>query len=129
MARHLGIFDKAACDAVFGGKKKVDGRFSQIRIAPFGKVSAGDTVYVKISGGKIVGQFTVDRVFYFDHPTDTELAGLVRKYASALALPKTFWLDHEKVCYATLMFIGVVSKFIIAPEIAKRDLRPWMVLG
>ena len=129
MAKHLAIFDKAAAEAIFSGKKKVDGRFSQIKIAPFGKVSAGDTVYIKISGGKIVGQFTVDRVFYFDRPTAAELAGLVRKYTSALALAKTFWLDHEKVNYVTLMFIGVVSKFIIAPEIVKHDLRPWMLLG
>lgn len=129
MARHLAIFDKVAADAIFSGKKKVDGRFSQIRIAPFGKVSAGDIIFIKIGGAKIVGQFTCDRVLYFDHPTNLELEEIKRKYGKILVLPATFWLNHEKVNYVTLMFIGAVSKFIIAPEIKKRDLRPWVALG
>ena len=129
MARHLAIFDREAADLVFSGKRKIEGRFSQIKIPPFGKVSSGDTVLVKISGEKIVGQFAVDRVLYFDHPTTGELAQIKRKYAAGLALPKTFWLDHEQVNYLTLIFIKSVTRFIIAPEIAKRDLRPWVVLG
>lgn len=128
MARHLAIFDKTAAEVLFSGKKKIDGRFSQIKIAPYGKVAAGDVVLVKIGGGKIVGQFTCDRVLCFDHPTNLELEEIKRKYGKAMGMPQTFWLDHEKVNYVTLMFIGQVNKFIIAPEIKKRDLRPWVVL-
>lgn len=126
--KHLAIFDRQAAGLIFVGKRKIEGRFSQIKIPPFGKVAAGDAVLLKISGEKIVGQFLVDRVLYFDHPTIAELAQMKRKYAAGLALPKTFWLDHEKVNYVTLMFIGALTRFIIAPEVKKRDLRPWVVL-
>ena len=126
--RHLAIFDPESVKLVFSGKKKIEGRFSQIKIPPFVKVSAGDSVLMKISGEKIVGQFTVDRVLYFDHPRVEELAALRKKYAKYLQLPKTFWLDHERVSYVTLMFIKSVTKFIIAPEVQKKDLRPWVVL-
>ncbi len=128
MAKHLGIFDKEAVKLIFSGKKKIEGRFSQIKIPPYGKVSSGDIVYIKISGEAIVGQFAVDRVVFFDHPKAEELAAIKKKYARDLALANTFWLDHEKVNYVTLMFIKSVSRFIIPPQIPKRDLRPWMVL-
>ena len=128
MAKHLAVFTADIAKLVFDGKKKIDGRFSKIKIPPFLKVSAEDIVLIKISGEKIVGQFTVDRVFYFDHPTKEELAQIKKKYAKDLAVPATFWLDHENVNYATLMFIKSVTKFIIAPEVPKKDLRPWVVL-
>lgn len=127
--KHLAIFTPEAVELVFLGKKKIDGRFSQIKIPPFLKVAAGDMVLLKISGKKIVGQFTVDRVLFFDHPQAEELTQIKKKYGRDLALARTFWLDHEKVNYATLMFIRSVTKFIIPPEVTKHDLRPWVVLG
>jgi len=126
--RHLAIFNPEAVETIFSGAKKIEGRFSQIKIAPYAKVSAGDVVLIKLPGEKIVGQFLVDRVIYFDHPTLQELADLKKKYGRSMALPKTFWLDKEKVNFVTLMFIKSVTKFIIAPQIPKRDLRPWVVL-
>ena len=129
MARHLAIFDKEATEAIFSGKKKIEGRFSQIKMAPFGKVKAADVVLIKLSGEEIVGQFTVDRVIFFDYPNDNEINQVKNKYAKDLALPKTFWLDREKIKYITLMFIRSATKFIVPPKIIKRDLRGWVVLG
>lgn len=129
MARHLAIFTPEAVQLVFSGKKKIDGRFSRIRIPPYLAVSAGDVVLIKIPGEDIVGQFQVDRVFYFDHPTGEEASAIKKKYSRQMAMPKSFWLDHEKINYMTLMFIGAVTRFLLPPQIPKRDLRPWVVLG
>ncbi len=129
MVKHLAIFNVDDAQKIFSGKKKIEGRFSQIKIPPFAKVSKGDIVLVKVGGEKITGQFLVDRVLYFDHPRQEEFDGIKRKYGKDLALSKTFWLEKEKVNYVTLMFIKSVTKFIIPPQIAKKDLRPWVVLG
>ena len=128
MARHLAIFDREAAAAIFSGKKKIEGRFSQIKIAPYGRVSAGDVVLIKISGEAVVGQFSVDRVIYFDHPTNDEVGEIKKKYGRSLALPVTFWLEREKIKFASLMFIKSATKFIIPPQIPKKDLRGWVVL-
>ncbi len=126
--KHLAIFTLASTKDIFSGKKKVDGRFSKVKIPPFGKVCAGDIVLMKVSGEKIVGQFLVDRVISFDHPRAEEFEFLRKKYGREMTMPDSFWLAHEKVNYLTLMFIQNVTKFIIAPEVPKRDLRPWVVL-
>lgn len=128
MVKHLAIFNVADAQKIFSGKRKVEGRFSQIKIAPFAKVSAGDIVLVKVGGEKIIGQFSVDRVLYFDHPRPEEFNQIKRKYGKDLSLSATFWLDKEKINYITLMFIKTVNKFIVPPQIAKKDLRPWVVL-
>ncbi len=128
MSKHLAILTAEAIEDIFSGKKKIEGRFSQIKIAPFAKVSAGDTVLMKLPGEKIVGQFMVDRVISFDHPNGDEIEDIKKKYGSKLTLPKTFWLDHEKIHFVTLMFIKSVNKFIIEPKVKKKDLRPWVVL-
>lgn len=129
MAKHLAVFTPEAVELVFAGKKTIDGRFSKIRIPPFMTVSAGDIVLIKTPGEDIVGQFQVDRVFYFDHPTEEEAGAIKQKYSRQMAMPKSFWLDHEKINYMTLMFIGAVTRFLLPPQISKRDLRPWVVLG
>lgn len=128
MTKHLAVFSPDAVKLVFNGRKKIEGRFSKIKIPPYLKVSSGDVVLIKIPGEDIVGQFIVDRVFYFDHPTRAELDDIKRKYSKVLVLPQSFWLDHEKINYISLMFIKSVTKFIIAPQIPKKDLRPWVVL-
>ena len=126
--KHLAILTPEAIQDIFSGKKKVEGRFSQIKIPPFGKISRGDTVLMKLPGEKIVGQFLVDRIVYFDHPNGQEIEEIKKKYGKSLVLPKTFWLEKEKINYATLMFIKSVNKFIIEPKFPKKDLRPWVVL-
>ena len=129
MARHLAIYTAPAIKSIFSGKQKIDGRFSKIKIPPFCAVGADDTVLMKLSGEKIVGQFIVDRVLYFDHPKVWELEAFIKKYKSEMLLSQNFWLSHEKVNYASLIFIREVSKFLVAPEVPKKDLRPWVVLG
>lgn len=129
MTKHLAILKSWAIEEIFSGRKKIEGRFSKIKIDPFGKVARGDIVLMKIPGEKIVGQFIVDRVIYFDHPRTEEVELIKKTYGPELAVPVGFWQEHEKVNFVTLMFIESATKFIVAPEIAKKDLRPWVVLG
>lgn len=128
MAKHLAIYTPEALKLIFSGKQKIDGRFSKIKIPPFGAVAADDIVLMKLSGEKIVGQFKVDRVLYFGHPRVEEVEALAKKYRSEMKLAPNFWLSHEKVNYISLIYIREVTKFLIAPEIPKKDLRPWVVL-
>lgn len=129
MVKHLAILKAWAIGEIFSGNKKIEGRFSKIKIDPFGKVSAGDVVLMKLPGEKIVGQFIVDRVISFDRPREEEVKLIKKTYGGDLAVPAGFWNEHEHVNYVTLMFIRSATKFIIPPVYKKKDLRPWVVLG
>ena len=67
MRKHLAIFTDDVIKDILEGQKTTDSRFSKRRIAPFGQINSGDLVYIKRSGGKIVGQFEVKRVISFDN--------------------------------------------------------------
>lgn len=128
MAKHLAILDREAVKSIFDGRKQIEGRFSKIKISPFGKIARGDEVLLKLPGEEIVGQFTVDRVFSYDHPTGNEISEIKKKYSVGMAMPESFWHEREHINYITLIFIKNVTKFIIPPEVPKKDLRPWVVL-
>jgi hypothetical protein len=128
--KHLAIFEGSAIADILSGKRAIEGRFSQIKIAPFGKVSAGDIVLMKSPGGPLMGEFVVDRVLYFDHPKKEEIEEIKRKFKKALRLDEDFWWKKEKISYASLIFIRQTSQYLTPPTIVKkRDLRGWVVLG
>lgn len=128
--KHLAVFEGKAIDDILSGRRRIEGRFSQIKIAPFGKVSSGDIVMMKISGGTLVGEFIVDRVLYFDHPKKEELEEIKEKYKNDLQLTDDFWWGKENICYVSLIFIRQSNRYLTPPTIIKkRDLRGWVVLG
>ncbi|KKQ35404.1 MAG: hypothetical protein US51_C0006G0001, partial [Microgenomates group bacterium GW2011_GWA2_37_6] len=53
--KHLAIFKGDGAEKILTGKKTIESRFSKNKIAPYGVVSAGDLVYMKLSGGAIIG--------------------------------------------------------------------------
>jgi len=121
--------DHGTAEKIFSGDKSIEGRFTKLKIAPFNQVGAGDLVYIKESGmKKIIGQFRVDRVIYFDHPRKSEIDEIKRKYLKELSVDKDFWWDRENINYISLIFIDRVQKFVVPPIIKHSDRRGWVVL-
>ena len=69
MNHHLAILYPVWIELILDGSKTIESRFSKVRCAPFGKVSTGDTVYLKVSGGPVKGHFTVADVTTFENLT------------------------------------------------------------
>lgn len=128
--KHLAIFAGDAADLILQGKKTVESRFSQFKIAPFGMISVGDLVYIKPSGKDMIGQFRVKKVISYDNLDLSDLSNLRREYGRQLAVGKDYWRKKQSSRYGTLIFIGEVDPFITAPiKINKKDLRGWVVLN
>ncbi len=64
--KHLAIFKGDGGEKILTGEKLIETRFSKSKIPPFGVISTGDLVYIKPSGGDIIGQFRVKKVIFFD---------------------------------------------------------------
>ena len=134
MRSHLAIFSERSIKQILDGKKTIETRFSQKRIAPFGQIGIGDLVYIKPPGKEIVGQFKVKKVISIEGLDNTDLEGIKSKYGSLVSigeqtLDKKFFESHKNARYGSIIFIGSVEEFIVAPiKISKSDLRGWMVL-
>lgn len=134
MRKHLAIFSDPAVRAIFKGVKRIESRFSQRKIAPFGRIGVGDTVYIKPSGKEIAGQFTVSKVISFESVNFQDWEIIKQHFWPQISLgdPKLdeqFWQDHQQSSYATLIFIARVERFITSPtKFKKTDRRAWVVL-
>lgn len=130
MRKHLAVFAGSASADILQGRKKIDCRLSKIRIPPFGQVSTGDLVFIKPSGKPIVGQFAVEKVVFIDSPNEEEWSWIRKDLLSDLAVSEKFLQDRVDCRYLSLIWIGPVASFLTPPaNIAKRDLRPWVVLS
>lgn len=123
---HLGIFSEPHLSLMLSGKKTIESRFSKNKIEPYNSINKDDIVFIKESGGKLIGYFTINEVKFFDL-AKTSSKTIKTKYNNQLLLDKTFWNTKEYSRYATLIFIEKIC--IIKPfNIVKRDIRSWIKL-
>ena len=142
MNYHLAILSKEWIELILDGSKTIESRFSKIRCAPFGKVHAGDIVYLKESGGLVKGMFKVAEVEVFENLSFREIRNIFKKYGEAIfvrlfpadmeasqtsLLPPDNWRTAN---YATLIHIASPVKFESPFQIVKRrgDAHAWKVL-
>ena len=128
--KHLSVFTGTLAEDILNGKKTIESRFSKSKILPFGVVSTGDLVYIKPSGKDIIGQFRVQKVITYDGLTEQDILDLQKQFDKEIAADESFWKSKKKSKYATLIFIGVTTRFITSPiTYTKKDMRGWVVLG
>lgn len=130
MKKHLAIFSGHLADLILNGQKTIESRFSKAKIAPFGQVSVGDIVYIKPSGGEIIGQFRVNKVINYDGLDYQDILNIQNIYNNKILADDMYWASKKDAHYGTLIFIGECNQFITSPlKIRKRDQRGWVVLN
>jgi hypothetical protein len=124
---HLAIFVEPFLQFLLDGKKTIESRFSINRCAPFDKVSKGDLLLIKKSGGPIVAICTVkDRWYYRLNPNSWNE---IRQYQEALcATDPGFWEERQDASFATLIQIANITK-IFPIDFEKKDRRGWVVIS
>ncbi len=128
--KHLAIFNGDAIEKILAGKKTIEARFSKTKMIPFAKVSAGDCVLMKQSGGEIIGQFTIEKVVFWDNLSSDDFCLLKKLYSREINVSQHFWDEKQEARYATLMFISESVRFLTPPaKFEKKDLRSWVVLN
>lgn len=124
---HLAVFVEPFLEYILSGKKTVESRFSTVRFPPYGRVSRGDFVLLKASGGPVVGIAEVGAAWFYR--LNTESWRTIRQdFAAALcAEDPEFWKSREKAEFATLMYVTRARRLepISWP---KRDRRGWVVV-
>lgn len=123
---HLAVMVEPYLTYILEGKKTIESRFSKHAIAPFSQIEVGELVLLKVTGGPIVGCFTVDTV-EFVNLSDQEYARLQEHYSEPICADEEFWEMRIGKRYATLVGVRNVRELRPAP-VAKADRRGWIVL-
>jgi len=128
MKKHLAVFHQFFLDLILAGKKTIESRFSQKKIAPYGQISKGDLILMKKAGGNILGKFLVGEVHEFNELDSTKMKEIKIKYGKEMVADadSLFWKKRSKAKFATLIFIEKVERCKI--PFSKKDRRSWIVL-
>ena len=130
MTLHLAILRQPYLNLILCGEKTIESRFSKIKSLPYHRVAKEDKVLLKEAGGKVLGEFTVAEVLFFDLDS-TILTQIKVNYGSALCADrdKTFWQAREACKYATLLWVKQVKRYLEPYCFPKCDRRAWLILG
>lgn len=126
---HIAIFVEPYIELVFSGEKTIESRFSMNQIAPFGKISEGDIVFVKRSGGDVEGYFIAKSVLFFSNLKPSrhiELEGLYGKKICT-HVDSNFWADRQQARFLTLVEITSVTP-VKGFSLSKNDRLSWIVV-
>ena len=77
---HLVILKKPYLEAILGGRKTIESRLAKTRHSPFGRVRAGDTLFLKQSSGLVCATARAAAVKKYENLTPEQIIGLKERY-------------------------------------------------
>ena len=124
---HLVILKRPYLRAVLSGRKSIESRFMKTRCVPYEKVSAGDRLFFKESGGKVCATGMAGKVMNFKNLTGQRTMQLKRKLNRRILGDDLYWEQKADCRWGVLVWLKEV-KAIEPIRINKKDWRGWVVL-
>jgi len=124
---HLVILKKPYLDAILAGRKKVESRFTRARRYAFGRVLAGDKLFLKESSGLVCATAAVAVVKNFENLTPKQIIEIKQQYNHDIIGSDEYWRSKSNCRFGFLVWLKDV-KSIEPVRIHKKDWRGWVVL-
>ena len=125
---HLAVLKRGYVGAILDGNKVVELRLMRVKRLPFGRVSAGDEVFIKESCGPVVAKAVVGRVVEFEDLTRGKIRRLHAKYNELICGADEYWDERGDCRVACLIWLEEVEA-VERRTIDKSDQRAWVVLS
>lgn len=113
---HVAIMKKSwgLTEKILSGKKKIESRWYMSRVAPWDRITEGDTVYFKNSGEPVKIRAKVEKVLQFSDLNPDKVKGILDEYGDLDGIeegdtPKFFGLFRDKK-YCMLIFLKDVEE-------------------
>lgn len=130
---HVAVVHKKYADLMLAGDKTAELRLTKNKIVPFGRVHAGDTVYLKVASGPICGRATVAKVESHADLTPAKIRELCSEINDKVQGDSAFWKLKKSARYATIVHLKSVKACSEGPDYAMaRAANPrsaWLLLG
>jgi len=124
---HLVILKRPYLDAIFSGRKRIESRFANTKRYAFGRVLAGDKLFLKLSSGPVCATATVAAVKNFQNLTPKQINKIKQQYNNHILGSNKYWQGRSNCKFGFLVWLRNV-KSIEPVRICKKDWRAWVVL-
>jgi hypothetical protein len=125
---HVAVIYARYIDMLLRREKRVELRLSRNRIPPFGIAEAGDTLYIKQSGGPMRARALMTRVECYEGLTPASLMDLKARYNHLICGPDEAWIAKARSRYATLLWLDDFIETADAPTYKRFTGNAWQVL-
>lgn len=123
----MGVFAEPYLALMINGMKTIESRFSRNKTVPYERITKDGIVFVKRSGGAVIGYLEIENVLFFDLATKP-IQEIKDEYNSGICADEEFWRAKAQSRYATLIFIREFHP--LSPfTVTKKDMRTWIVLN
>ena len=124
---HLVILKKPYLDAILDGHKHIESRFTRTKRPAFGRVLAGDKLFLKVSSGPVCARATVTAVKNFENLTPGQIIEIKQRYNHYIKGSDEYWDSKMDSRFGFLVWLTDINP--IGPvRINKKDWRAWVVL-
>ncbi|MDH4239278.1 MAG: ASCH domain-containing protein [Phycisphaerae bacterium] len=124
---HLVILKKPYLDAILDGRKPVESRFWKTRRYAFGRVIAGDKLFLKQSSGPVCAMATVETVKTFENLTPEQIIEIKEQYNHLIGGADEHWQNRADCKFGLLVWLKDI-RAMEPVRIRKMDWRAWVVL-
>lgn len=124
---HLVILKKPYLDMILEGRKRIELRLYKTKHPAFGRVFAGEKLFLKVSSGHVSAIATVEKVKTFENLTPGRILELKKRYNHDIGGSDEHWHSKMDSKYCLLVWLKDV-KTIEPLRIHKKDWRAWVVL-
>lgn len=128
MRTHLAILREPYLTLILVLEKTIESRFTKVMALPYGRVSVGDRILLKKSGGLVVGEAYILKVMYFRDLSREKILELAEKYKNELRITPEFLQSKLDSKYITLIWLERVKRFDTPYTFKKNDQRSWIIL-
>lgn len=128
MRTHLAILQEPYLSFIICLEKTIESRFSKVKAMPYDRVSIGDKILLKKSGGLVMAEAYVSKVMQFMGLSPIQIKELVEKYKNELKIMPEFLEKKIKSRYITFIWLEKVKRIEQPYEFKKTDQRSWIIL-
>ena len=124
---HLVILKSQYLEAILAGQKQIESRFTKTSCVPFGRVSAGDRLFLKLSSGPVCAAATAAAVKNFADLKPERILKLKQQYNHHIVGSDEYWQSKANCAFGLLVWLKDVHT-VEPVRIGKKDWRAWVVL-
>ena len=126
---HLAILKPGYIRDILAGTKTVESRLTKTMQPPHGKVTAGERLFLKASGGPFMATAVAGRVETFADLTPAEVKRLRKDFGKLIGGDDAYWEMKRNSKYATLIWLDRVEPIDVGPAYKVAYMKAWYVLN
>lgn len=129
MSIHIAILKREYLRMMLSGQKTVESRLAKVRCPPFGRVTPGERLFFKASGGPFMATAIAEAVHDYVDQTPEQIDELYEAWNPAVCGPRGYWQERRNRPFATMIRLRCVEPMDVGPKFAVQNMRAWYVLA